>query len=132
MRGNPYYVDDDDGFDGSIPACAGQPSPPSCRRLARGVYPRVCGATRSIGKVTRPFKGLSPRVRGNLSLRIHTPAMGLSPRVRGNHRPLARHIPRPGSIPACAGQPGVHTGWLHGKGVYPRVCGATGVLAMVR
>ena len=53
------------------------------------------------------------------------PLHGLSPRVRGNR--VIHHIAFPGggSIPACAGEPGVGLppGWR--PRVYPRVCGGT-------
>ena len=47
VRGNPIANMVEGNFDGSIPACAGEPS----RRLEPSrqgwVYPRVCGGTRS-------------------------------------------------------------------------------------
>ena len=91
---------------GSIPACAGEPSGSSIRRARPPVYPRVCGGTTHYqhSGVWRP--GLSPRVRGN-------PAGG-----NGQH-PLA------GSIPACAGEPGLSATSGCPAGVYPRVCGGT-------
>ena len=53
--------------------------------------------------------------------------MGLSPRVRGNPR-LDAHLLRGGrSIPACAGEPGTLTATGTPTGVYPRVCGGTGL-----
>ena len=71
---------------GSIPACAGQPGRESERYIRRGVYPRVCGAAASARRPNHRNIGLSPRVRGS----------------RLSVRPAAV---RPGSIPACAGQP---------------------------
>ena len=52
----------------SIPACAGEPGLCHSNGSALWVYPRVCGGT--IGAVIKdtPYTGLSPRVRGNLSL----------------------------------------------------------------
>ena len=106
VRGNPLPAHRQNGDQGSIPACAGEP----IRRLPslqhETVYPRVCGGTAtSAGR--RPYSpGLSPRVRGNPT-RLH---------------PL-RNIC--GSIPACAGEP---RRWTVGQGmmwVYPRVCGGT-------
>ena len=50
---------------------------------------------------------------------------GLSPRVRGNRLLEAALDLKPGSIPACAGEP---QGYRAGSGeawVYPRVCGGT-------
>ena len=52
--------------------------------------------------------------------------MGLSPRVRGNRVVAQRGPVRPGSIPACAGEPGQPTFNARSTRVYPRVCGGTG------
>ena len=54
----------------------------------------------------RLFKGLSPRVRGNLR--------------GGLGQPHSR-----GSIPACAGEPWAGSPANIGREVYPRVCGGT-------
>ena len=50
---------------GSIPACAGEPTPRGAAAGPQWVYPRVCGGT--IASVSLPdiARGLSPRVRGN-------------------------------------------------------------------
>ena len=91
---------------GSIPACAGQP-PFGGGVPSRGpVYPRVCGATTANAYRTAAVQGLSPRVRGNLSL--------AEPQT--SHRR---------SIPACAGQPAPRRQLEGSLRVYPRVCGAT-------
>ena len=50
---------------------------------------------------------------------------GLSPRVRGNPARRRRRRRRPGSIPACAGEPARRLPDKPGRGVYPRVCGGT-------
>ena len=91
---------------GSIPACAGQPPGQARPFFGQRVYPRVCGATRALRSVLLRLRGLSPRVRGN---RVARGAV---------HR-------RPGSIPACAGQPAHAQPAAHAGGVYPRVCGGT-------
>ena len=93
---------------GSIPACAGEPLP-GVRRSRRGrVYPRVCGGT-----------GRTRCTQIN--------QCGLSPRVRGNRWAAALPSPAPRSIPACAGEPVVSPHSVNADGVYPRVCGGTGV-----
>ena len=51
-----------------------------------GVYPRVCGGTKCAGVSIPQLRGLSPRVRGNLSTQL----------------PQWASV---GSIPACAGEP---------------------------
>ena len=70
----------------SIPACAGEPRPRSPAHCPAGVYPRVCGGTRS-------------------TVCVDSLPAGLSPRVRGNPRGEARQYIRLRSIPACAGEP---------------------------
>ena len=92
--------------DGSIPACAGEPSTMPVARGFCQVYPRVCGGTlATLGQSVTP-PGLSPRVRGNQ----HDP-------VRGDRTG--------GSIPACAGEPRSISGRTVCWRVYPRVCGGT-------
>ena len=86
VRGNPLYRRRRNPSSGSIPACAGEPSPSSASILLFKVYPRVCGGTPS-GELKPPSE------------------QGLSPRVRGN--PISQHVLHAciGSIPACAGEP---------------------------
>ena len=86
--------------------------------------------------IRRP-KGLSPRVRGNRRVyprvcggtlgahRAKIPRQGLSPRVRGNRSPNSSVATERGSIPACAGEPGLDIDTIIQVGVYPRVCGGT-------
>ena len=66
VRGNPRLRAALRRTAGSIPACAGEPSPHAPRPAATAVYPRVCGGTAGyrLGAIGRG--GLSPRVRGNL------------------------------------------------------------------
>ena len=52
---------------------------------------------------------------------------GLSPRVRGNFARWSDQARQRGSIPACAGEPRAEGQVNHVSGVYPRVCGGTGV-----
>ena len=91
---------------GPIPACAGQPSPPSSSLTKPGAYPRVCGATGTRSDYLKVKAGLSPRVRGN-------PFGGSC--GEGT----------PGPIPACAGQPDLVQLGTAVIRAYPRVCGAT-------
>ena len=91
---------------GSIPACAGEPGPRPTPTGRPWVYPRVCGGTLLTLLRVADDKGLSPRVRGNLVLRIAA-------------------IEPPGSIPACAGEPLIGSAIDHDPAVYPRVCGGT-------
>ena len=66
----------------------------------------MCGGTPPWTTGWKTFRGLSPRVRGNLR---HLPGVG----------------PRGRSIPACAGEPPTATGSGSATPVYPRVCGGT-------
>ena len=106
VRGNPNADYTSGDIDRSIPACAGEP-PAACGRCAnQKVYPRVCGGTRSAGKMGF-WNG------------------GLSPRVRGNPDPAVRDLIRERSIPACAGEPRFAPNPENIVKVYPRVCGGT-------
>ena len=106
VRGNPGPLHAALAVLGSIPACAGEPSPRShCARSAR-VYPRVCGGTLRQNSRSGSRSGLSPRVRGNHH-------------VRGFPGPCG------GSIPACAGEPMTGCRPRRPARVYPRVCGGT-------
>ncbi len=106
VRGNPSRAVPAKGIRGSIPACAGEPSPPIGQQSTVEVYPRVCGGTGNAPGQHHPEQGLSPRVRGNLGER-HFDA---------DHR---------GSIPACAGEPSSSMPPRANVAVYPRVCGGT-------
>ena len=91
---------------GSIPACAGEPTPATGILAVAGVYPRVCGGTEIVGITRFGTAGLSPRVRGNPD--------------REPADPCARR-----SIPACAGEPCRGYPMPAIRRVYPRVCGGT-------
>ncbi len=71
---------------GTIPACAGEPTPRADQDAAPWDYPRVRGGTTDGAKAGLFYSGLSPRARGNLTV-----------------RQAADHIG--GTIPACAGEP---------------------------
>ena len=89
---------------GSIPACAGEPCFCSSSRTRPRVHPRVCGGA-------------------FISTPIRCDTMGPSPRVRGSHHLLNPQKSRPGSIPACAGEPWCSTERPLSRWVHPRVCG---------
>ena len=106
VRGNLSELPTPPDDAGSIPACAGEPSSAGvCGGLPQ-VYPRVCGGTRIAMPGNQCLGGLSPRVRGNPSC----------------YRMRRR---RPGSIPACAGEPKWQPLDAGASEVYPRVCGGT-------
>ena len=73
---------------GSIPAGAGEPYASRGTQARRRVYPRGCGGTDYCHLLSPSGVGLSPRVRGNLRLRLGPDEV-------------------PGSIPAGAGEPTV-------------------------
>jgi len=84
VRGHPPKPGVFRPVSGSIPACAGASRRPEAPEVACGVYPRVCGGIQVPSADYQTKWGLSPRVRGHLSLGLRL-------------RPAA------GSIPACAG-----------------------------
>ena len=106
VRGNPMTVPYSCWSVRSIPACAGEPPSEAIILLSETVYPRVCGGT--LPGILEPGcgGGLSPRVRGNL--------------VAPSALPFLQ-----GSIPACAGEPGIAAMPDTEITVYPRVCGGT-------
>ena len=113
VRGNPHPAALHRNGSGSIPACAGEPLHVLARVRANWVYPRVCGGTlRMIGSSSK-MQGLSPRVRGNQSMRRCDSY-------------------REGSIPACAGEPRFGARMISKRRVYPRVCGGTAAAAPLR
>ena len=61
LQGSPRVL----AGQGSIPACAGEPSVPTDLNAFSTVYPRVCGGTDVADSDSAPTDGLSPRVRGN-------------------------------------------------------------------
>ena len=106
VRGNPAEADGFGAGRGSIPACTGEPRGHGYRSRSRRVYPRVYGGTRARRDDEHLAAGLSPRVRGNLPLRV---------RAGG----------RAGSIPACTGEPREGRRMTWRPKVYPRVYGGT-------
>ena len=106
VRGIPPPRDSIRGRSRSIPACAGDPSPPKSAMRMCAVYPRVCGGSPDINTGGRTNRGLSPRVRG----------------IRRQASP-SRAVA--GSIPACAGDPMSVKGEIDLMAVYPRVCGGS-------
>ena len=88
----------------SIPACAGEPPTTHSSHCKQWVYPRVCGGALLRSHYEAHWQGLSPRVRGSLSLPY-----------------WADYQYR--SIPACAGEPFVVFRFGESTKVYPRVCG---------
>ena len=147
VRGNPRLGLCGQPAVGSIPACAGEPGADRPKRMATGVYPRVCGGTAASQWRQTRASGLSPRVRGNRLLLLvelveqrSIPACAgepvdillrpyifeVYPRVCGG---TGCALPMPGwttrSIPACAGEPNAKRFAATDGGVYPRVCGGT-------
>ena len=90
----------------SIPACAGEPARCERRHQRLGVYPRVCGGTWTTRRRINWGRGLSPRVRGNLTV-------------------VRQSTDATRSIPACAGEPTCQGLGGRLRRVYPRVCGGT-------
>ena len=88
-RGKPQVRIVEQGLTRSIPAWAGETRVIGGDRWQAGVYPRVGGGNGSIQGVYALVGGLSPRGRGKLIIK-------------------AGHISRERSIPAWAGETGLH------------------------
>ena len=105
-RGNPTIQGKLVVLNGSIPACAGEPSRENAGGIHTWVYPRVRGGTQAQWAMGNPRKGLSPRARGN-----------------PQYASFPYQIQR--SIPACAGEPRQRRIVHRREKVYPRVRGGT-------
>ncbi len=147
VRGNHIASLSQHANDRSIPAGAGEPRYMVFNLLVQWVYPRGCGGTCDHGPIFPTHAGLSPRVRGNQSLKLchyHNGTVyprgcggtrmvdsvqdkdrGLSPRVRGNPTPANSTAKDNRSIPAGAGEPAFHHLIMGLIVVYPRGCGGT-------
>ena len=106
MRGNQRFRHFDGVLIRSIPAHAGEPASSGGLGTDLRVYPRACGGTFLYILSRHLGLGLSPRMRGNRSLRAVLP--------------LAH-----GSIPAHAGEPKSAPSPATSARVYPRACGGT-------
>ena len=97
----------------SIPACAGKPVRAHGLSARTWVHPRVCGEAYGDHEMAYEDEGPSPRVRGSpVNLNLDAPARG--------------------SIPACAGKPGLRTWMQSWPWVHPRVCGEADVQDLPR
>ena len=107
VRGNRTRLQGRAQSQGSIPACAGEPSAYRRMRREKTVYPRVCGGTSSHCIERCHHQRVYPRVCGGTRQWLHSFTMMLR------------------SIPACAGEPTSFGRLQLLIGVYPRVCGGT-------
>ena len=108
VRGSRHHRGEPAAEDGSIPACAGEPTVAQVRSVMIGVHPRVCGGA-------------------FLEAAWITLTWGPSPRVRGSPFCEQRQRLGDGSIPACAGEPRNCEGDRNRTPVHPRVCGGAPV-----
>jgi hypothetical protein len=106
--GEPAFRQPEPGQCGVHPACAGEPSALATPEAWRWVHPRVCGGAKSFNWTKSRWTGPSPRVRGSRYLRYTRP-------------------PKPGSIPACAGEPHRQSAPDCSSRVHPRVCGGANI-----
>ena len=106
VRGNQPGSNHNNLRYGSIPACTGEPATLLLLTAPHRVYPRVYGGTTYTSFTLTYFIGLSPRVRGNLSV-------------------VTVFITSFGSIPACTGEPSFGPAKPIPTRVYPRVYGGT-------
>ena len=65
LRGNPEELDERRRAKRSIPAPAGEPRRANLITVAHTVYPRACGGTFVVSRISWTTFGLSPRLRGN-------------------------------------------------------------------
>ena len=106
MRGNRACPPQPVTWRGPIPAYAGEPACQSLHCHTRGAYPRVCGGTSGAPESCTTERGLSPRMRGNLTVIWYSRSSS-------------------GPIPAYAGEPQITQRQAGALGAYPRVCGGT-------
>ena len=105
-RGHHYPNSGDPYLERSIPACAGAPYFKLCVCIVLKVYPRLRGGT-------------------GLNWQAISSTVGLSPLARGHPSLVTLSTVRYGSIPACAGAPGVLPPVQARAWVYPRLRGGT-------
>ena len=106
LRGNRADRQPSGMSNGSIPAPAGEPSPPLHQMILDWAYPRACGGT----FISCPCISL---------------ANGLSPRLRGNRTATTCSMRLKRPIPAPAGEPRNQLVIELAQGAYPRACGGT-------
>ena len=105
VRGNLLRQAQGGRMSGTIPACTGEPDLGIEYGVLMGDYPRVYGGTW-------------------IKVREGRLVMGLSPRVRGNPVLWGGAGRRPGTIPACTGEPARDAeACCHARGLSPRVRG---------
>ena len=105
-RGNREVIQQNPASSGTIPACAGEPRGLTLPLDEDGDYPRMRGGTEAKQNIERECKGLSPHAWPN---RRHT----------------ERSVGRPGTIPACAGEPSTSSAGEARLRDYPRMRGGT-------
>ena len=129
LRGNHRRAVPSDAPGGSIPAPAGKPGYPPLSRRAPSVYPRACGETRGWILAVVNLE-VYPRACGETSSAalLLSDDCGLSPRLRGNLGLRVLHVVALRSIPAPAGKPNPVSEYLFIYRVYPRACGETMVV----
>ena len=143
VRGNQLRGGRSESLQGSIPARAGEPEPPSnvAAQSMQGLSPHVrgnpinTGSRRNVIHLSRAR--VYPRTCGGTHPRsMHPWTLGLSPHVRGNHvrgKPVTGNAPcvrNKGLSPHVRGNPPdaiVDPPW-HTR-VYPRTCGGTAAAA---
>ena len=104
VRGTPWYFLTNVAFRRIIPACAGNTPVFSFSRRTPRDHPRVCGEHIHQWSCALCLTGSSPRVRGTRAL-------------------SCARVPRPGIIPACAGNTETRSSRICETWDHPRVCG---------
>ena len=111
-------------FEGSSPRMRGTLSVPSTCGMGGGIIPAYAGNTSSASS-SNVYSWDHPRVCGEhaIILSYRNCLRGSSPRMRGTHRRRTVPAPRPGIIPAYAGNTPARPGQHPARRDHPRVCG---------
>ena len=131
--GTPHHIDYSASPQWSIPACAGEPVQNYDKGPGityRGLSPRVRGnlGLSAVQRLPNFPEGLSPRVRGNRNRQRRNEPSDLSPRVRGNRASITYSSDRQQVYPRVCGGTSTQQSPTSRPGVtqvYPRVCGGT-------
>ena len=105
VRGTPTRVPAENGWDGIIPACAGNTETWQKPPFRAQDHPRVCGEHSASASSTCRGTGSSPRVRGTrVRVVVARGARGIIPACAGNTRPRWRGAPRGRDHPRVCGE----------------------------
>ena len=109
---------------GSSPPARGTPQGSWQSQKSTGIIPACAGNTWRLSEMTKLIRD-HPRLRGEHTTKNNNPNQerGSSPPARGTHSLKPDRRPRPGIIPACAGNTRVRTRHHRHSGDHPRLRG---------